>query len=178
MSLDRLRRDPAPARLLVCLDLRERAGLATAAHAGPRWRERARILLHHARRAGWPIAHLLVGFPLAEASRWRAIHGLSPAPTEPVFYIDADDGAPSRAFVRFANHFAAAELLIMGKPSDRRQLERLVDALGERELAAAADAMPAPPATPGVRLTAVSALIGLAPDLRVIPGGLREESKP
>jgi len=178
MSLDILRRRAAPARVLVCLDLRERTGASPPGTAASRWRDRARSLLHHARRAGWPIAHLLVAYPLAEASRWRAIQGLSPAPTEPVFYVDPEGGSPSHAFLRFANHFAAAELLFMGSTSGGRRLDRLVAGFKDRELAAAVDAMSAPPGAPGVRLTVVSGVIGAAPDLRLIAGGLREEVKP
>lgn len=176
MSLDILRPRPAPARVLVCLDLRERTA-AAASPATSRWRERARTLLHHARRCGWPVAHLLVAYPLAEASRWRAIQGLSPAPTEPVFYVDPDDGAPSQAFLRFASHFAAAELLFMGSTSGGRRMDRLVAGFKDRELAAAVDAMSAPPAAPGVRLAAVSGLIGAAPELRLIAGGLGAETR-
>ena len=179
MSLERIARSAPPARVLICLDLRERrAPGVSAPRPRPPWQDRARALLEHARRAGWPVAHLLAAHPAPEKARWRAIAGLSPTPSEPVFYLAAHEEEPSGAFLRFVSHFASAELLVMGCASGPCRLDRLARSLADRTLAAAADAMPAPPRLAGLRLAAVRGLIGAGPALRLIAGGLQEEPRP
>lgn len=193
MSLDPAPRRPNPARLLVCLDLRERLSAPAGPHSGaPAWRTRAAALLKHARRAGWPVAHLLAAHPAGEASRWRAIAGLSPIPAEPVFYhADADPGG-NPAFLRFAGHYGGAEILLMGNAAPGRRLAALARSLPGRELAIAADAVTASPREwqelvglaaqaaadgPRLRLAPVDRLIGAGPALRLIAGGLAQEEE-
>ena len=180
MSLERASQPVQAARLLICLDLRERAtGQGPAARPGlrPAWQDRARDLLEHARGAGWPVAHLLAAHSPNEKARWRAIPGLSPTPAEPVFYADPNDGAPSAAFLKFAGHFGSAEVLLIGHASWPCRLDRLALSLSDRPITVAADAMPDAPRAAGLRLTAVRSLVRASPDLRLIPGG-RKEPRP
>jgi nicotinamidase-related amidase len=177
--------------MLVCLDLRE--PVVDHSHEpealSERWRLHARQLLDHARDSGWAIGHLLLAKPSAEASRWRAIPGLRPSPSEPVFYADKSDPSGNDAFSRFVAHHGRAEVLIMGVSAASACLATALSlTLNGRQVAVAKDAtttspvewkglqaLASLPARSGgtLRLEPTSRFIERAPELRVIMGGRR-----
>jgi nicotinamidase-related amidase len=181
------RRGAAP--VLVCLDLRE--PVVDHSH-GPeeRWRLQARQLLDHARDSGWAIGHLLLAKPAAEASRWRAIPGLRPSPSEPVFYADKSDPSGNDAFGRFVAHHGRAEVLIMGISAASACLATALSlTLNGRHVAVAKDAtttspvewkglqalasLPSHRSGGTLRLEPTSRFIERIPELRLIMGGRR-----
>jgi nicotinamidase-related amidase len=192
MSLTVLNRRGAPPPVLICLDLREPVvdhGQARAVR-GEAWRAPARQLLDHAREADWAVGHLLLARPTADASRWRAIPGLRPSPSEPVFYVDKSDPSGNDAFVRFIGHHGRGEVLLMGVSAASACLATALSlTLQGRAVAVARDATTAspvewrglealaslPPQRSGgaLRLQPVSRFLERVPELRVIMGGRR-----
>lgn len=192
MSVTVLTRRGAPPPVLVCLDLRE--PVVDHSHEteglGERWRLHARQLLDHARDSGWAIGHLLLARPAAEVSRWRAIPGLRPSPSEPVFYADKSDPSGNDAFSRFVAHHGRAEVLIMGVSAASACLATALSlTLNGRQVAVAKDAtttspvewkgiqalasLPSHRSGGTLRLEPTSRFIERIPELRLIMGGRR-----
>jgi hypothetical protein len=192
MSVGISRRRSLQTPVLVCLDPRQPVAGQDSddqddeGHAP--WRRSARRLLQHARACNWPIGHLLLSHPAAEALRWRAIPGLSPQPMEAVFYHEVANPCGNSAFRRFTEHYGRAEVILMGNSIAASALTAALslsvngcalavarDAIATsahewRGLKALAGLAPNAP-TAGVRIEPVSRLITTAPELRLIIGG-------
>lgn len=192
MSVGISRSRCAQTPVLVCLDPRElvasqdSAGQEGEDHAP--WRRGARRLLQHARTCNWPIGHLLLSHPAAEALRWRAIPGLSPQPMEAVFYHEVANPCGNSSFRRFTEHYGRAEVILMGNSIAASALTAALslsvngcalvvarDAIATsahewRGLKALASLAPNAPAV-GLKIEPVSRLITTAPELRLIVGG-------
>jgi hypothetical protein len=173
--------------MLICLDPREPVTAQDGEnHAS--WRRGARRLLLHARACRWPVGHLLVSHPPAQAARWRAIAGLIPQPMEPVFYHEPANPCGNVAFLRFTQHHGRAELMLIGNSIGASALSVALslsvrgcalaiarDAIATSEhewrgLKALAGLAPEAAAA-SVRLEPVSRLVATPPELRLIVGG-------
>ena len=96
-------------KLLVCLDLLEPAAASEDARAYQRCVDNSRRLLSHARKADWEVVHCL-GRDLAA----RAVPGLEPLATEPIFQRDGVSAFSSRGFRRRVREWPSLELVIIG----------------------------------------------------------------
>ena len=98
-----------PPKLLVCIDLLEPAATGEEPRAYQRCVANSRRLLSHARATGWEVAHCL-GRDLPA----RAIPGLEPLASEPVFLRDGVSAFSSRGFRRRMRAWPSPELVIIG----------------------------------------------------------------
>ena len=96
-------------RLLLCLDLLEPAAAGEDPRAFQRCVANSRRLVAHAREAGWEVVHCLSGDLTA-----RAIHGLEPLASEPVYRREGVSAFSSRGFRRRFHVWPIPELLIIG----------------------------------------------------------------
>ncbi len=99
----------AQARLLVCIDLLEPAAASEEPRAYQRCVANSRRLLNHAREAGWEVVHCL-GRDLPA----RAIPGLEPLASEPVYQRDGLSAFSSRGFRRRMRAWPSPDLVIIG----------------------------------------------------------------
>ena len=101
--------DQARPRLLLCMDLLEPASAGQEPRAFQRCVRNSRRLLTHARNAGWEVVHCLSPDLAA-----RAIHGLEPLASEPVYQRDGLSAFSSRGFRRRMRAWPNPQLLIIG----------------------------------------------------------------
>jgi len=99
---------PRP-RLLVCIDLLEPAAAGEEPRAHQRCVANSRRLLNHAREARWDVVHCL-GRELPA----RAIPGLEPLASEPVYQREGLSAFSSRGFRRRMRAWPGPELVIIG----------------------------------------------------------------
>ena len=104
-----LEADAMQPKLLVCMDLLEPAAAGEDPRAYHRCVSNSRRLLGHARDAGWDVVHVL-GRELPA----RAIPGLEPLASEPVFQRDGVSAFSSRGFRRRMRTWPSPELVIIG----------------------------------------------------------------
>jgi len=96
-------------RMLICLDLLRPVATITDPYAFERASGAARRLLAHARHQRWEVVHCH-GADLPP----RAIGGLEPLPSEPVYLREGASAFSSRAFRRRIKLWPRPELVIIG----------------------------------------------------------------
>ena len=100
-------------RWLICLELQDihatRHGEAI---------DNARLLLAHARRAGWPGVHVHLRSRYSAGPGVRPVKGCEPLPSEAVFFRDGEPTTPDHPFWRLARAAEGSQALLCGVVSD------------------------------------------------------------